>query len=220
MKAMFINGSPRKNWNTHKVLEAAMRGAEEAGAQTELVHLYDLSFSGCRSCFACKVKGAELGGVCAVRDDLRPVLERMAEADALFIGSPVYFGNLTAMTLALFERMIFPLYMYKTDDEGRPVVRLPKRRRVGLMLTMNVREDMLDRFGYREKFDGITNGWLNSLGSADIMYVCDTYQFTDYSKYESSIFDAAHKAEQRDRQFPADLENAAAFGRKICSQVI
>ena len=40
IKAMFINGSPRKNWNTAKMLESAMRGAEEAGAVCELVHLY------------------------------------------------------------------------------------------------------------------------------------------------------------------------------------
>ena len=44
--AMFFNASPRKNWNTHKMLEAAKAGAEEAGAVTELVNLYDIKFSG------------------------------------------------------------------------------------------------------------------------------------------------------------------------------
>ena len=43
IKAMFINGSPRKNWNTAKMLESAMKGAEEAGAVCELVHLYDFN---------------------------------------------------------------------------------------------------------------------------------------------------------------------------------
>ena len=41
MKALFINGSPRKKWNTVKVLESAMKGAQEAGAECELVNLYD-----------------------------------------------------------------------------------------------------------------------------------------------------------------------------------
>ena len=41
MKALFVNGSPRKNWSTAKMLGKAMEGAASAGAETELVHLYD-----------------------------------------------------------------------------------------------------------------------------------------------------------------------------------
>ena len=74
--AMFFNASPRKGWNTHKMLEAAKAGAEEAGATTELVNLYDFKFPGCKSCFACKLKNAKTNGVCAIRDELRPILER------------------------------------------------------------------------------------------------------------------------------------------------
>ena len=47
--AMFFNASPRKGWNTYKMLEAAKAGAEEAGAITELVNLYDIKFPGCES---------------------------------------------------------------------------------------------------------------------------------------------------------------------------
>ena len=75
MKALFVNGSPRKNWNTHKMLESAAKGAAEAGAETEIVHLYDMAFKGCVSCFACKVKGNRTNGLCAFRDPLTPVLE-------------------------------------------------------------------------------------------------------------------------------------------------
>ena len=58
------------------MLESAMKGAEDAGAETELVHLYDYAFTGCKSCFACKRKNAQTNGVCAIRDELRPVLEK------------------------------------------------------------------------------------------------------------------------------------------------
>ncbi|MDR0651866.1 MAG: GIY-YIG nuclease family protein [Synergistaceae bacterium] len=44
MKAIAINGSPRKNWNTAKILAATLDGAKSAGAETELVHLYDMNF--------------------------------------------------------------------------------------------------------------------------------------------------------------------------------
>ena len=50
LKAIFINGSPRKKWNTFKALESAMKGAQDAGAECELVNLYDIDFKGCKSC--------------------------------------------------------------------------------------------------------------------------------------------------------------------------
>ena len=58
-KAFFINGSPRKNGNTAQLLKRAMDGAREAGAEVELVNLYDrsMNYKGCMSCFACKAKG-------------------------------------------------------------------------------------------------------------------------------------------------------------------
>ena len=54
MKAIVLNASPRKNWNTAQLLKAAQKGAEDAGAETEYIDLYDLSFTGCRSCLLCK----------------------------------------------------------------------------------------------------------------------------------------------------------------------
>ena len=53
MKALFINGSPRKNGNTAKLLQRAMEGAEAAGAEVEWVNLYDrkLNIKGCMSCW-------------------------------------------------------------------------------------------------------------------------------------------------------------------------
>ena len=58
MKTIIINASPRKNWNTAQLLKQAQKGAESVGAETEYVDLYDLSFTGCRSCMACKLKTA------------------------------------------------------------------------------------------------------------------------------------------------------------------
>ncbi|MBR3315347.1 MAG: NAD(P)H-dependent oxidoreductase [Atopobiaceae bacterium] len=80
VKAMIVDAGPRKGWNTEQLLDAAAEGAAAAGAEVERVRLYDEPFLGCRSCFACKVKNSRSIGVCAVRDWLRPVLERAAEA--------------------------------------------------------------------------------------------------------------------------------------------
>ncbi|MDR3193548.1 MAG: NAD(P)H-dependent oxidoreductase, partial [Treponema sp.] len=56
MKAIGINGSPRKGWNTFLLVQEALKGAASRGAETVLVNLYDLAFSGCLSCFECKRK--------------------------------------------------------------------------------------------------------------------------------------------------------------------
>ena len=118
VNAMFFNGSPRKHFNTAQLLEKAMEGAREASAETELVHLYDYEFTGCRSCFACKVKNSKTNGVCAVRDSIRPIIERAQEADVIVIGSPVYFGYPTGQVRNLVERLLFPLDTYLVDEQG------------------------------------------------------------------------------------------------------
>ncbi len=121
MKALFINGSPRKNWNTHKMLESAMKGASEAGAETELIHLYDYNFKGCISCFACKVKNSKTNGLCAFKDPLTPVLEKALNSDVVVMGSPVYFSFPTGMLRSFMERFIFPVMTYSNDEKGKRI---------------------------------------------------------------------------------------------------
>ncbi|MCI6436669.1 flavodoxin family protein [Fibrobacter sp.] len=84
-KAMFINGSPRKNGNTAKLLNRAMEGAKDAGAEVEMVNLYDrdLVYKGCMSGFACKVKGGRKG-VCSFKDGLQPVVNKPKRSASIF----------------------------------------------------------------------------------------------------------------------------------------
>ncbi|MCR5813090.1 MAG: flavodoxin family protein [Desulfovibrio sp.] len=109
-----INGSPRRKGNTAELLTHALRGAKEAGANTEIVHLYTLNFKGCVSCFACKRKDKE-HGICALQDDLTPVLERIKEVDAIMFGSPIYFMNISSGLLACLERLFFSHYLYSKE---------------------------------------------------------------------------------------------------------
>ena len=107
MKVIAINGSPRKKWNTATLLQNALDGAASQGAETELVHLYDLDYKGCTSCFACKLKNGRSYGKCAVQDGLTPVLKKIEVADALILGSPIYFGSVTGMMRCFMERLMF-----------------------------------------------------------------------------------------------------------------
>jgi len=108
MKVRAFNGSPRKEWNTATLLRHALQGAASQGAETELIHLYDLHYTGCVSCFACKRKGSTSYARCAVQDALTQPLALAVAADAIIIGAPIYIGAVTGMMQAFIKRLIFP----------------------------------------------------------------------------------------------------------------
>ena len=212
VKALFINGSPRKNFNTAQLLQKAMEGAKEAGAEVEMVNLYDrnLNYKGCMSCFACKVKGGKKG-VCSFPDDLKPIMERAMEADVLVCGSPVYCGYPTAGLRAFMERLIFPAVNYA--DFRHPVINKPKRS--ATIFTMNCPdEEMYHANNYHILMD--TNAHqLGMFGPTEVLYSFDTYQFNDYSRYDAEGLPAEWKAEKHRTQFPLDLDAAYNLGRRL-----
>ena len=106
-KIMIIDGGPRKNFNTAAMLEKFAEGARQGGAEVKTVRLYDLDYKGCMSCMACKIKG-RASNVCKFRDALTPILEEIAQADGLALGSPIYFGDVTGQMRAFLERLAFP----------------------------------------------------------------------------------------------------------------
>jgi len=220
MKAVFVNGSPRKGWNTAQLLEAAMKGAADAGAETELIQLSEYPVTGCKSCFACKLVNSTTNGVCAVKDALRPVYERIMAADVLVIGAPVYFGNLSALSLAFIERLVFPVHQYKREENGIRPRTLPKAKRVALIADMNCPEEIMRKIGYTERIEGLGDilSELLSEEPCSVLYSCDTLQFGDYSKYDVPMFDAAVKKKQHDEVFPFDLQAAFDLGRALCGK--
>jgi multimeric flavodoxin WrbA len=144
MKVIAINGSPRKKWNTAMLLEQALEGAKSKGAETELIHLYDLDFKGCTSCFSCKLKGGKSYGKCAMRDGLTPVLEKLATADAFILGSPIYFGTATGEMRSFMERLLFQYFEYTIP----PTSLFDRKIPTALIYTMNVPEEMMKENNY------------------------------------------------------------------------
>ena len=109
MKVLIINGSPRKKWNTGKALQKAAEGAQSVGAETEEIRLYDYEYKGCISCLACKLKNSKTNGLCAYKDALTPVLQKAKEADAVIVGSPVYYNYPAGQVRSFIERWLFPI---------------------------------------------------------------------------------------------------------------
>ena len=148
-KVMIINGSPRKNFNTAKMLKEAARGAEDAGAEVEYVNLYDISYKGCISCLICKRKGVEQQGLCFYKDDLRPLLEKCLNADAVIIGSPVYHSYPSGMMRSFLERFMFPAHTYMIDKENGGLKRVLNRTLpTALIFTMNANEEQFKQHHY------------------------------------------------------------------------
>lgn len=215
VKALFINGSPRKNFNTAQLLQKAMEGAKEAGAEVEMVNLYDrnLNYKGCMSCFACKVKGGKKG-VCSFPDDLKPIMERAMEADVLVCGSPVYCGYPTAGLRAFMERLIFPAVNYA--DFRHPVINKPKRS--ATIFTMNCPDEEVYRANNYHILMDTNAHQLGMFGPTEVLYSLDNYQFNDYSRYDAEGLPAERKAEKRRTQFPLDLDAAYNLGRRLVEE--
>lgn len=209
MKVIAINGSPRKKWNTATMLNKALEGAAAQGAETEIFHLYDLDFKGCVSCFACKTREGKSYGVCAFKDGLTPILEKIANADALIIGSPIYFGSFTGETRSFLERLLFQYFTYTIPYGSLS----PRKIATGMIYTMNVTEEQATTFGYESLFNS-HNRYMNLIFGQQPKTLCcfDTCQVDDYSKVVIESFDPAHKAQRREEIFPRDCQKAYELG--------
>ena len=207
-----INGSPRKTWNTATLLDKALEGAKASRPDevvTERIDLYDLNFTGCRSCFACKRIGGKSYGKCAAQDDLYNVLEKVLTSDGIIIGSPIYYRNITGELHSFLERLMFPYTVYSPNPSGIERPKIP----TAWIYTMNVKEEDFKRDHY-ERYLELWENW-GFDGHPEVMYAFNTYQFDDYSNYVSDYFDEKDKATYRERQFGADCDRAYQIGQSI-----
>jgi multimeric flavodoxin WrbA len=212
MKILAVNGGPRKTWNTATLLAKACEGAASKGAQTELVHLYDLDYKGCTSCFSCKLKGGKSYGRCAMRDGLTPVLDKIAHVNALLLGSPIYLGAATGMMRSFLERLTFPCLVYDSERSSLFKGKLP----VGFIYTMGAPQSRVQEAGYERQFQ-LTDMILARIfgGPAESLVATDTLQFDDYSKYVATAFDVDAKEKRRREVFPEDCRKAFEMGARL-----
>ena len=99
VRVLGIFGSPRKGGNTERLLEETLKGAEQAGATVDRLHLGDLNISPCRECHGCDPTGQ-----CIIQDDMLKVYPKLLEADITILASPIYFYGITAWAKALVDR--------------------------------------------------------------------------------------------------------------------
>ncbi|MDE6297736.1 MAG: flavodoxin family protein [Muribaculaceae bacterium] len=218
MKVLGINGSARKGWNTQTLVRKALEGAASMGAETELIDLYAEPLKGCLECFACKRKGNKTGGICAIRDNMRPLLEKAHDADVVIIGSPNFFGYPSAMTRAFLERFLYPLTSYQLENGQR--VRLLGNRIIpaALIFTMNADDEAYDKMGYGISLGATKSSLEYVLGYAEQYNSYMTLQFKDYAVMDANMFDPEARLYRHQTQFPIDAKECFELGQRLVAK--
>ncbi|MBQ2667787.1 MAG: flavodoxin family protein [Clostridia bacterium] len=206
-KIVAINGSPRSAWNTAALVREAARGAEEEGAEVVVFDLYKLEkFTGCISCFGCKLP-ANLGR-CVCRDGLYDVLEAIRTADGLILGTPNYLGDVSAGFRALYERLIFQSLTYKKEIRTYNEQKIP----VLMIMTSNAPEAAYGSIGYDQMLERYRNTLGAFVGNTQVLISAETLQVQDYGKYNWTMFDPEARKQRHDTVFPEDKKKAFDLG--------
>ncbi len=211
-KIIIIDGGPRAAFNTAAMLKQVALGAGAVSDEIEVkaVRLYRLDYKGCMSCLACKIKG-KASNVCKFKDALTPVLQDIADADGLVLGSPNYFGEITAQMRAFLERLAFAWLSYNDYS-----ITAPKRMPVLLVQTMNGTPERNNDHGYGSMEYCIEQ----ALGTPEKLIAYNTYQVKNYANYELAGFSEEAKRSYRDAHWEDDLQKAYQAGMRMAQSIV
>ena len=209
---VIIDGGPRKNFNTASMLQKFAEGVMSVSDQIEVktVRLYGLNYKGCMSCMACKIKD-KASNVCKFKDELTPILEDIAQADGLVLGSPIYFGDVTGQMRTFLERLAFPWLSYNDYS-----LTAPNRMPVVLIETMNGAPERYNSQGYGSMEYCIKI----ALGEPEHLIAYNTYQVKNYDRYELASFSEEAKRQWRDEHWAQDLQNAFDAGKRMAENIL
>lgn len=214
VKVLLVNSSPRPNYNTAKALKAALEGAVEAGAEAELINLYQIkNLKGCYSCFQCQRKGfSKVDPVCCIKDETWPCLDKARQADVVIMGSPVYFGYPTGAFRSFVERFLFPKYSYDST------VKLVNPKNTACIFTMNCPREYMDQLNYPTLLGNSADGCKHVYGFGESLYIYNTYQFDDYSKMAFDMAREEDKRAYRDAHFAEDLALSKDLATRLVAE--
>ena len=101
MNILILNGSPRKDGVTSKMIEAFASGAKENGHDITVIQVGDKKIAGCMACEYCHTRG---NGHCIQQDEMQEIYPELEKADMIVIGSPIYYHNMTGQMQCVINR--------------------------------------------------------------------------------------------------------------------
>lgn len=110
-KVLILSGSPRKGGNSDTLCDEFMKGAIEAGCEVEKVFIADKNIGYCNACYACKDTG-----ICAIKDDMPEILQKMLNANIIVLSSPVYFYSISAQLKTVIDRTVARWTEFKNKE--------------------------------------------------------------------------------------------------------
>jgi multimeric flavodoxin WrbA len=110
-KILVLLGSPRKKGNSTTLAQKIIKGAESAGATVETIYLHGQDIAPCRACYGCLKPDNKS---CVIDDDMQPIYQKLIDADAWVIASPVYWFTMSAQTKLFIDRC-FALFNNKKE---------------------------------------------------------------------------------------------------------
>ena len=188
MKVLGINGSPRIGGNTDILLDKALLGAKEEGATPKKIILADLTFSPCLEC-----ENPKSDGSCLIEDDMQLIYEKIKEADALILASPIFFGSLSAqmkMMIDRFQCVWRAKHILKKD--------LFSKERVGAFISVGA----MDRRDFFENSKGIVKNLFATINT----------------RYKEELFSSSISEKKDILKDTNSLKKAYDIGRKIAKK--
>ena len=107
MKILVLNGSPRPNGNTAKMVAVFKEAAEKAGHTVDAVNVCRLNIKGCMACEYCHGKGQ---GTCIQKDDMQQIYELLKDVEMLVLAAPIYYHNISGQLKCVIDRFYSALY--------------------------------------------------------------------------------------------------------------
>ncbi len=129
-KVVAVVGSYRKGGTIDTAVQAVLKGAREKGAETKTIYLTDQHLEFCENCRRCTQAPGLQRGQCVQKDDLQGILDELDTADAIVLGSPVNYWNLTAIFRRFMERLLGCVYWPWGMSSPQPRNTLPMRKAV------------------------------------------------------------------------------------------
>ncbi len=100
-KILILSGSPRKGGNSDLLCDEFMRGALEAGHEVEKIRIQEKKIACCTACYACRDTG-----ICAIKDDMTDIMQKMIDCNVMVLASPVYFYSIDAQLKTVIDRSV------------------------------------------------------------------------------------------------------------------
>lgn len=215
MKIVAINSSPRgRASNTNVMVEAFLKGARMAKAETVSIFLSEKEIKHCKGCHACWTRGP---GQCVTDDDMPGVLLQMAGADIIVFASPVYFGNISGMLKVFMDRMtmIGSPHSQKSSGEKRQESEPKEAQAPGLIMMANC------GFPDVSEFD-VVSLWIKKVCrkvhmdlAAEIYAAQGKFLSSPPEELEPAIADYLLAVESAGREIAAGMKISDAAGKKL-----